>query len=81
MGKAGLCLGLLSWRSTVQEVVKWGVKSPASGFRRGAGAKRLCRFLRGEIRVRCLTHNTGSLKFGVGLWLAGIYKRALHTRD
>lgn len=28
---------------------------------------------RREIRVRCLTHNIGSLKFGVGLWLAGIY--------
>ena len=28
---------------------------------------------RKEIRVRCLTNDTGSFKFGVGLQLAGIY--------
>lgn len=48
VGKAGLCLGLLSWRYRAGGCTKWGVKGPASGFRERAGAKRLCRFLRGE---------------------------------
>lgn len=76
VGKAGVCLGMLSWRrcrKVAGGCAKWGVKRPASGFRERAG-ERLCRFLRGKkFRVRCLTNDTGSFKFGVGLQLAGIY--------